>query len=679
MSFRALPLLRQRILGAMICLLAGTVLLLITSCFINTREPHLYGALNDQIAYTNVARNLVASGTVKSDTILPATLWQGTSRDFLYMPGHPLTIALSYKLFGFGAFQSILPSLLAYLIAMLAIYLIGSKIYEPLVGLAASLLFALFPPVLFFAFTAMSETTLAAAFTAGICVCLYLPPRLRPWLGPLCLAVPFLFRETASYAAIPLGLYFWTDKQDKRWRAIVFVIITVVLLVALFRLDFSASRPFLMKANIFSDWHAVYDDALAQQAAGAATWRDWISVLPGRAFHNASALLVNPDFAPFAAGANYLLLTAIAFVAFAALFRRDRLAQAVTVLNIIALTSLVILFSVSGYRGLRYLLFIYPLNVVVIASLLVKFWPRINTKAVGLTISAGLMAAAITFLGLGVLRRTYLSLTSQYLVNPGRLNMLANLFYVLIIGAVLTALIVFWRSRRQRNVDGSTPKRNGARLSLPLPLLPTSLIVIVIAAITLSYVPDFRAIRFAALSYFLSLVVVGWLLSRAFSRSAGTVAYATITASLLFVLSIGAVRNIYTLFADQDSRDLRFAAALSRVQIDSTRLLTTPYEMATRYRYDHFPLRWSFLPSNGATLELLASRFDIGTMVVPENHPLTTDQTLLRSLGFCKEQVLVIEHEDNYVVYQRPSNASKEIRPSETSDQNLREVAACAR
>jgi 4-amino-4-deoxy-L-arabinose transferase-like glycosyltransferase len=113
---------------------------------VDTNEPHLWGPLNDQIAYTNTARSLLTKGTLESNTVLPSTLWQKTTRDFLYMPGHPVTIAVCYKLFGVGAFQSIIPSLLSYLIAMLAIYLIGARIYSPS-AYQASVLFALFPPV----------------------------------------------------------------------------------------------------------------------------------------------------------------------------------------------------------------------------------------------------------------------------------------------------------------------------------------------------------------------------------------------------------------------------------------------------------------------------------------------------------------------------------------------------
>src|SRR5258707_12839709 len=94
----ALPAGRKRALGAAGRLLLGIAFLLIGSRIIDTRQPHLYGALNDQIAYLNVARNLLEKGTLHSNTVLPSTLWQKTTNDVLYMPGHPMTVPLSYKL-----------------------------------------------------------------------------------------------------------------------------------------------------------------------------------------------------------------------------------------------------------------------------------------------------------------------------------------------------------------------------------------------------------------------------------------------------------------------------------------------------------------------------------------------------------------------------------------------------
>src|SRR5437867_2067796 len=146
-SLRALPAAQKMVLGAAVCLLTGLAILAAGSCLIDTKEPHLWGPLNDQIGYINSARSLLATGTLQSNTILPSTLWQKTTKDVLYMPGHPAAIALSYRLFGIGAFQSIIPSLASYLIAMLAIYFIGARFYSPIAGLVASFLFALFPPI----------------------------------------------------------------------------------------------------------------------------------------------------------------------------------------------------------------------------------------------------------------------------------------------------------------------------------------------------------------------------------------------------------------------------------------------------------------------------------------------------------------------------------------------------
>src|SRR5689334_19543332 len=97
---RGLPRGRKTLLGAVVCLALGTTFLLVGSRLIDTSQPHLWGPLNDQIAYTNTARSLLTTGRLQSYTILPSTLWQKKTSDFLYMPGHPVMIAASYKLFG---------------------------------------------------------------------------------------------------------------------------------------------------------------------------------------------------------------------------------------------------------------------------------------------------------------------------------------------------------------------------------------------------------------------------------------------------------------------------------------------------------------------------------------------------------------------------------------------------
>jgi len=389
-------------LGAAACLLVGFGILILTSRSIDTGELHLYGALNDQISYINMARSLADKHELRTYVVLPATLWRKNVSDVLYMPGHSATLAVVYKLFGVGPFQSILPSLISYLVAMVAIYLIGLRLYGMWAGLVAAFLLAVLPAAIFFSFTAMSELTFVAAFTAAVAGCLYLPPRLRPWLGPFLIALPFLFRETAAFAVIPLGLFFWLERREKRWRAVVFVALAVVLMVAIFRADFAARRPSMLKAHIFGNTHAMYDDALAQQAASQVTWRDWIRVLPGRTVNNVKDLVTNPEYVPGTAVTTYAVLAMMLLVLLIAITRRDKFALSVTLLNLSILAITLVFVSVNGYRGVRYFLFAYALDVVVVGWLLVSWFGRITNAmpkrrllmSVAAIVIAGLLAGS---------------------------------------------------------------------------------------------------------------------------------------------------------------------------------------------------------------------------------------------------------------------------------------------
>jgi hypothetical protein len=221
-----------------------------------------------------------------------------------------------------------------------------------------------------------------------------------------------------------------------------------------------------------------------------------------------------------------------------------------------------------------------------------------------------------------------------------------NVFYLLVIAIGVIGVIVL----RRRQLGTETVR--GATNS-KLPLAPAALIIIVAAAVTISYIPDYRAVCLAAILFSVSLASVTWLRSKLLDGSEGTLIYVTISVALLCALSLGAVRDMYTLLTAQDTIDREFAAALSKLDIDQHRVLVSPHEVSTRYRYDHFGLVWSFLPNNRPTLDLLASRFEIGTMIVPENHALTTDSAALASMGFARQQVFSVVNQ-NYVVYVRP-------------------------
>lgn len=658
---RALPAARQMTLGAVVCLLLGLGILAAGSRFVDTTQPHLWGPLNDQIGYITVARNLLTNGTVQGDSVLPSTLWQKKSRYVLYMPGHSATIALSYRLFGVGAFQSIIPSLVSYLITMLAIYFIGARVYSPLVGLVASLLFALYPPALFFAFTAMAELTFVAAYTVAVCACLYLPYRLRPWLAPFCIAVPFLFREAAALAVVPLGFYFWLEHREKPvWRPLVFVALSVVILVVIFRFDFSAGRPSLLKANVFGDWHAVYDDATAQQAAANAGWRDWLRVLPGRTANNVKSVFFNPDFAPGASGANYTLMAVMILVAVVAVRRGDNLAWALTALNAIAATAALVFVGTSGYRGARHLMFTYALNVIVIGSLLVKLHSRGGyiKRSTIIAAVASTSAAVLSLYSLGAIRNFYAALADQSLIDRSRISILVNIGYALIVGTALVVLVAVWRGHKRRRVD--VPRMtvmSKVRASFLFRNFSAFAIATGFGLLVLSGNSGYRSMRYLLFVYTVSVVVIAWLLAkvtwRVTARHATQVA-ASAGAVAFLIFSLVVVRNMFTFYVEQDVVDCRYGKALETVGHDNTRMLVTPFDLSIRYRYDHFPVPWAFLPYDQPTLELLAARFDIGTMILRNDHPLLQNPAMLAGLGFYKDRVLTIGGV-NYLVYKRPA------------------------
>jgi hypothetical protein len=654
---RELPPGRKLLLGAIISAALSLTILAAGSRLVETDELHLWGALNDQIGYITVARNMLANGTVQGDSVLPSTLWQNKSRYVLYMPGHSATIALSYGLFGVGPFQALLPNLVSFLIGSLAIYFAGARIYSPISGLVASLLFTLFPPALFFAYTAMAELTFVAAFMTGVAIFLYLPERLRPWLGPLCMAVPFLFRETASLAVVPLGFYYWLETRKRpSWRPWIFVALSVLLLILIFRMDFSSGRPSLLSANVFGDWHAVYDDATAQQVAANRTLQDWLQVLPGRTVGNIISVFSTPEYAPWASTANYVILASMIFVGLIAVRRGDRFAWSLTVLNAVAATLTFVIVGISGYRGARHLMFTYALNVIVISPRIVKIYSgagyiKQSTKIATVAASA---AALLAVLLLGGVKRLYWVLANQTLMDRNRISLLVTILYAIVVLVGLVALVILWR-RKRRPWDVEQTFFSKLRTSVVIRNLTASLIVVTFGLLVLSTEVSFRGKRFLFFAYTFIAIATIWLVSKTLPRIniGGPLATSALTFVLLFGGTVASVKAMFLFFTNQDGIDQTYAIALESIGHDDKRLLVTPFDVSVRYRYSHFPVSWAFLPYDLPTLKLLAARFDIGTMVAREDHPLLQDPASLAALGFYKDRELRLSG-SRFEVYKRP-------------------------
>jgi hypothetical protein len=509
----------------------------------------------------------------------------------------------------------------------------------------------------------MAELTFVAAYTVAVCACLYLPYRLRPWLAPFCIAAPFLFREAAALAVVPLGLYFWLEHREKPvWRPLVFVALSVVIIVVILRFDFAAGRPSLLKANVFGDWHAVYDDATAQQAAAKAGWRDWLRVLPGRTANNLKSIFFNPDFAPWASGANYTLMVAMILVCVVAVRRGDKLAWALTAVNAIAATAAVVLVGTSGYRGARHLMFTYALNVIVIGWLMVRVRSRITIKRSTIIMAfASTCAALLSLFSLTVVRNLYSALTEQHLVDRGRISVLVKIGYALIAGTAVVALVALWRRGKRR-------RDNAARVSVVSIIRASHLFrsfsafaIAVGVGLLVGYSDSgYRSMQYLLFAYTLSVVTIAWLLAKVTSRVQGKqLALTAVSVSLVGVLifSLVVARNMFKFYVDQDVVDCRYGNALETVGHDDTRMLVTPFDLSILYRYYHFPVSWAFLPYDQPTLELLAARFDIGTMILNYDHPLLQNPAVLGELGFYEERVFRIDGH-NFVVYRRPAPGS---------------------
>jgi hypothetical protein len=254
-----------------------------------------------------------------------------------------------------------------------------------------------------------------------------------------------------------------------------------------------------------------------------------------------------------------------------------------------------------------------------------------------------------------VVRNVFKPLYDRHLINRGQIAAVAIMGYAL--AAAIIGLILIWRRRQRRRADTLTaPERAPVSALIPWRTHPARIVIAVTALALLSSVFDYASMGYLLLAYAFSFVLIAWLLAKVVARIAPeplalTVAVG-VSALALLLFSLSMVRNMYTFFADQDVVDARAAAALETIGHNNARMLVTPFDISIRYRYDHFPVQWAFAPYNQQTLELLASRFDVGTLILPDDHPLLQSPAALAGLGFYQERVLMIE-KTNYIVYKR--------------------------
>jgi hypothetical protein len=383
-----------------VALLAAAVLVAV-SVSIDLRTFHYGGTdgahLNDQVSYVVTARNLAETGRLHSNVIYPSVLHQNARKDYFYMPGHYYALAASYVMFGYGVLQSFLPSLLSFVLAAVLVFLTARKLYGRAAAFAAAAVFVLFPPNIIYAFTAMAELPLVCATAFTLVAVVHWPERSRPYIAPLLIGVPFLFRETAVILAIPVALHvaFGGEKRSMR-LGVVSLAIGVAICLAL-SASIGAGRPSLLLANIFDPtFQTTYIDAEAQRAISPA-WSDWLSAPARNVWRNAG------DMAASAAGLAFDAWLALAIVAAASLalaMRRrkiDSFALSAPIQALLVLFATLAVYSPHGYRALRMLLFAWPLAAIALSPLASR---ALAVSKAGGRARGGLALAAGSALGL---------------------------------------------------------------------------------------------------------------------------------------------------------------------------------------------------------------------------------------------------------------------------------------
>ncbi len=211
--------------------LLAILVLMVNASFFQPSRLHINGysrILVDQTYYTTGARNWLETGTLHHTIVFPGSLHQSFNR--LWMPGHFYATAAAYSVFGTEDWVALVPNLVGYVLATMGTYLLGLRFFNWKAGTLAAAAFALFPPNVAFAYSAMAELTTVAAATIAAVAFVYLPRRVLVVAAPILLVLPFLFRETTAVLVVLLLAWMWRT-QAKHWQIALAMALSVVCLL----------------------------------------------------------------------------------------------------------------------------------------------------------------------------------------------------------------------------------------------------------------------------------------------------------------------------------------------------------------------------------------------------------------------------------------------------------------
>lgn len=158
--------------------------------------------------------------------------------------------------------------------------------------------------------------------------------------------------------------------------------------------------------------------------------------------------------------------------------------------------------------------------------------------------------------------------------------------------------------------------------------------VLAAALLALYSASGFTGIRFMLISHPFAAIIAARLLL-------GTVSHAHHRKLLITILFTGIIvggLGVWNVKGDPEAlheREVSTVTFLETLHHDDTRLLVAPFWLSLPYVLQHFPVDWSFLPTDRRTLVRLSENYRIGTIVLPVSHRYDrlTPQDVL-SVGF---------------------------------------------
>ncbi len=355
--------------------------------------------LNDQVGYVTSARWFAETGELRSHVVCPAFLEVENWR--LYMPGHYVELAATFLAFGYGPFQARLPSLAAYVLGAVLVQLLARRLYGRRAAGLAALAFLLFPPVLSYAFTAMSEASFLAAGLFALTAFWFLPRPARWFALPLLLVLPFLFRETGALLVLPAAACALWPRSERDPRGFWITGLGSVLALGLVYAWQTSTGKQSPPLSWISTGKPNYADATLEERLPELGASEWAAAFAGNFTSNVRTLLERltgeffSSWEPLFTG-TILALGFVTLVVGLRRFRRDPFPLAAGCVFAGTLLFLLLFHKSYEHVAIRHILFTYPLSVIALSGPLA---PWLRKKPARLRYGLLALALALSFVG----------------------------------------------------------------------------------------------------------------------------------------------------------------------------------------------------------------------------------------------------------------------------------------